>query len=88
MDESSEISDRANGAVARGAWQEALDLLTAAQTQRSLAPSELVLLGEVSYRAGEFEAAITAWEGAHGPSPRAARTWPPRRPSRLSPSIC
>jgi hypothetical protein len=49
-------------ALARGEWTAAFDLLRAEQRRRPLEPAELDLLARAAYGAGEFEAAITAWE--------------------------
>lgn len=48
-------------ALERGEWSAALELLRELRQQRPLTPAELELLGR-AYGAGEFEAAITAWE--------------------------
>lgn len=56
---------RASAAIDRGAWQEAFDLLRSLGSGRSLSPSELDLFAQAAYGAGEFEAAITAWEQTH-----------------------
>ncbi|SOE02321.1 transcriptional regulator [Blastococcus haudaquaticus] len=53
---------RVEATLARGEWSAALGLLRGLQAQRPLAPAELGLLGRAAYGAGEFEAAITAWE--------------------------
>lgn len=65
MDEHVGTVDRARTAIDRGAWQEAFDLLRSLGSERSLSPSELDLLGQAAYGAGELEAAISAWEQAH-----------------------
>jgi tetratricopeptide (TPR) repeat protein len=63
----SELSDvaadgRVAAALERGEWPAALALLRGVQQQRPLTPMELDSLGRAAYGAGEFEAAITAWE--------------------------
>lgn len=65
MSERGEAVDRARAAVAAGEWQEATRLLDSLRDKRQLSPDELDLYGRASYGAGEFEAAITAWEQAH-----------------------
>jgi len=55
-------ADRAGEAVARGDWRSALDGLGRAAAERELSPSELELLAQAAYGAGELEAALTAWE--------------------------
>ncbi|CAA9236493.1 MAG: hypothetical protein AVDCRST_MAG52-1379 [uncultured Blastococcus sp.] len=52
----------AGAALGEGEWSAALALLRDLQRQRPLTPAELDLLGRAAYGAGEFEAAITAWE--------------------------
>ena len=53
---------RAGAALERGDWGTALELLRDLRARRSLSPGELDMLGRAAYGAGEFEAAITAWE--------------------------
>ncbi|MFW6091825.1 MAG: transcriptional regulator, partial [Actinomycetota bacterium] len=65
MDGHAGTVDRARTAIDRGSWQEAFDLLLSLGSERSLSPPELDLFGQAAYGAGEFEAAITAWEQAH-----------------------
>jgi tetratricopeptide (TPR) repeat protein len=57
--------ERARSAVAEGGWQEAFDLLTAADADGLLAPVDLPVLGEVAYAAGHLDVTIEAWERAH-----------------------
>jgi tetratricopeptide (TPR) repeat protein len=57
--------DRARFAVARGDWQEAFDLLTEADADGLLAPTDLPVLGEVAYAAGHLDVTIEAWERAY-----------------------
>jgi hypothetical protein len=59
------LVERARSAVAQGGWQEAFDLLTAADTDGLLAPVDLPVLGEVAYAAGHLDVTIDAWERAH-----------------------
>lgn len=54
--------ERAGAALERGDWATALDLLRDLGAQRPLSPRELDMLGRAAYGAGEFDAAITAWE--------------------------
>jgi hypothetical protein len=49
-------------ALARGEWTAALEALRGEQGRRRLEPEELGLLGRAAYGAGEFEAALSAWE--------------------------
>lgn len=53
----------ARDALARGAWQDALDALARADADRCA--EHLELLATAAYGAGDFEAAVTAWEDAH-----------------------
>ncbi|WP_324276656.1 transcriptional regulator [Blastococcus brunescens] len=53
---------RPGAALDRGEWSAALERLRELRQQRPLTPAELDLLGRAAYGAGEFEAAITAWE--------------------------
>ena len=52
-------------ALASGDFGTAFDLLTAEHGRRPLTPAELDALARAAYGAGEFEAAITAWEELH-----------------------
>ena len=54
--------ERAGSALERGDWATALGLLRDLRSARPLSPRELDMLGRAAYGAGEFEAAITAWE--------------------------
>jgi hypothetical protein len=63
--------DRARSAVAQGDWQQGLDLLLAADSAGHLAPSDLPVLGEVAYAAGNLDVTIEAWERAHAASMQA-----------------
>lgn len=55
---------RVHDAVARGAWQQALDLFGTAPLDRVVA-DELPLLGQVAYAAGDLDLAIATWERAY-----------------------
>ena len=59
------LVERAHAAAARGGWQDAFDLLTAADADGVLGPADLPLLGEVAYAAGDLDVTIEAWERAH-----------------------
>jgi tetratricopeptide (TPR) repeat protein len=67
----SEDVERARCAVARRDWQQAFDLLVAADADGLLAPSDLSVLGEVAYAAGHLDVTIEAWERAHAASMQA-----------------
>ena len=62
---------RAHSAAARGRWQQAFDLLMAADADGLLTPVDLPVLGEVGYAAGHLDVAIEAWERAHSAYMRA-----------------
>jgi tetratricopeptide (TPR) repeat protein len=51
--------------AARGGWDEAFVLLTEADTNGRLRPTDLPVLGEVAYAAGHLDVAIAAWERTH-----------------------
>ena len=60
------LVDRARSAAARGGWQEAFDLFMEADAKGLLAPTtDLPVLGEVAYAAGDLDVTIEAWERAH-----------------------
>ena len=59
------VVDHARSAASRGDWQQAFDLLMEADADGDLAPSDLPMLGEVAYAAGDLDATIDAWERAH-----------------------
>ncbi len=59
------VVERARDAAARGAWEQAFDLLMEADVVGPLAPADLPLLGEVAYAAGHLDVTIEAWERAH-----------------------
>src|SRR5215210_6524035 len=52
-------------AAARGAWEEAYDLLAEADADGLPDPADLALLGQVAYAAGHLDVAVEAWERAH-----------------------
>jgi tetratricopeptide (TPR) repeat protein len=56
---------RAREAAARGAWEEAYDLLVKADSNGLIGPADLPLLGEVAYAAGHLDVTIETWERAH-----------------------
>jgi tetratricopeptide (TPR) repeat protein len=55
----------ARQAAASGDWDEAYDLLMKADTDGLLGSSDLPLLAEVAYAAGELDVTIEAWERTH-----------------------
>jgi tetratricopeptide (TPR) repeat protein len=57
--------EKAREAAGRGAWQEALDLLTNADARVPLLGPDLPFLAAVAYAAGDFDRTIEAWERAH-----------------------
>lgn len=57
--------ERAREAAARGDWQEARDLLVAADAAGGLRLDDLAMLGEVAYAAGDLDLAIETWERAY-----------------------
>jgi len=59
------LVERARDAAARNDWRQAFDLLMEADTGGLLAPTDLPVLGEVAYAAGQLNVAIEAWERAH-----------------------
>ena len=59
------VVDSARAAATRGEWQQAFDLLMEADADGVLAPTDLPLLGEVAYAAGDLDVAIEVWERAH-----------------------
>ena len=63
--------ERAREAAARGGWEEAYDLLMAADANGLADPGDLRLLGEVAYAAGHLDVSIEAWERAHALSAQA-----------------
>ena len=58
--------ERAREAAARGDWQAAYDVMTAADAEGLVGPAELRILAEVAYAAGHLDASIEAWERVHG----------------------
>ena len=65
------VVERARDALGRGEWQQAHDLLTAADARTPLRGPDLALLAEVAYAAGRLDVTIGAWERAHAQSLRA-----------------
>ena len=59
------LVERARDAAAVNDWRQAFDLLMEADTDGLLAPTDLPVLGEVAYAAGQLEVAIEAWVRAH-----------------------
>jgi tetratricopeptide (TPR) repeat protein len=59
------IVERAQSAVARGGWQQAFELLMEADADGHLATTDLPLLGEVAYAAGQLDVTIAVWERAY-----------------------
>jgi tetratricopeptide (TPR) repeat protein len=59
------LVERAREAAALNDWRRAFDLLKEADTDGLLAPTDLPVLGEVAYAAGQLEVAIEAWVRAH-----------------------
>ena len=59
------LVERARAAAARGGWQDAFDLLMAADADGLLGPADLPLLGEVAYGAGHLDVTIETWERAY-----------------------
>ena len=59
------VIERAHDAAGRGDWQQAFDLFMEADESGLLAPTDLPVLGEVAYAAGQLDVTIEAWERAH-----------------------
>jgi tetratricopeptide (TPR) repeat protein len=55
----------AREAAARGAWEEAYDLLMEVDANGLAESGDLALLGEVAYAAGHLDVTIEAWERTH-----------------------
>ncbi|MEQ1700567.1 MAG: hypothetical protein ABMA25_10670, partial [Ilumatobacteraceae bacterium] len=64
MSSAAECLDQAQAAAARGAWQEALDLLAADASAGSSGPG-LELKAQASYGNGDFDGAVSAWESLY-----------------------
>jgi tetratricopeptide (TPR) repeat protein len=62
------LVERARAAAALSDWRQAFDLLMEADTDGLLAPTDLPVLGEVAYAAGQLEVTIEVWERAHAAS--------------------
>jgi tetratricopeptide (TPR) repeat protein len=58
------LVERARDAAALKRWPQAFDLLMEADADGLLAPTELPVLGEVAYAAGQLNVAIEAWARA------------------------
>jgi tetratricopeptide (TPR) repeat protein len=65
------LVERARDAAALKDWRLAFDLLMEADAGGLLAPTDLPVLGEVAYAAGQLEVAIEAWVRAHTASRQA-----------------
>jgi tetratricopeptide (TPR) repeat protein len=59
------VAERARDATARGDWQGAFDLLMEADAAGLLAATDLPVLADVAYTAGQLDVTIEAWERAH-----------------------
>jgi tetratricopeptide (TPR) repeat protein len=59
------LVERARDAAALKDWRQAFDLLMEADAGGLLAPTDLPILGEAAYAAGQLDVAIEAWERAH-----------------------
>ena len=57
--------ERAREAAASGDWDDAYGLLMKADSDGLMGPSDLPLLAEVAYAAGELDVTIEAWERTH-----------------------
>jgi tetratricopeptide (TPR) repeat protein len=65
------LVERARDAAALKDWRQAFDLLMEADAHGLLAPTDLPMLGEVAYAAGQLNVTIEAWERAHTASMQA-----------------
>jgi tetratricopeptide (TPR) repeat protein len=65
------LLERARAAAAQKDWRQAFDLLREADTGGLLAPTDLPVLGEVAYVAGQLEVTIEAWGRAYTASMQA-----------------
>jgi tetratricopeptide (TPR) repeat protein len=65
------LVERGRDAAALNDWRQAFNLLMEADTDGLLAPTDLPMLGETAYAAGQLEVAIEAWERAHTASMQA-----------------
>ena len=59
------VVERAHNATGRGDWQQAFDLFMKADESGLLTATDLSVLGEVAYAAGQLDVSIEAWERAH-----------------------
>jgi hypothetical protein len=62
------LIERARDAAALNDWRQAFDLLMEADADGLLAPTDLPVLGEVAYAAGQLDVTIEAWERAYAVS--------------------
>jgi tetratricopeptide (TPR) repeat protein len=65
------LVERARDAAALNDWRQAFNLLMEADADGLLAPTDLPMLGETAYAAGQLEVAIEAWERTHTTSMQA-----------------
>ena len=65
------LVERARDAAALKDWRQAFDLLMEADADGLLAPTDLPVLGEVAYAAGQLDVTIEAWERAYAASMQA-----------------
>src|SRR5688572_22836818 len=66
-----DFADRVREAVERGEWQQAYDLLDAADARAPLGGAELAALADAAYAVGRLDVTIDAWERAHAQGVRA-----------------
>src|SRR5215207_5023686 len=65
------LVERAHEMAALRAWRQAFELLMEADADGPLAATDLPMLGEVAYAAGQLNVTIEAWERAHTASMQA-----------------
>jgi class 3 adenylate cyclase len=65
-----QILDRARDAMGTGAWQEAYDLLSAANAEQALDAETLPMLADAAYMAGHPEVSVDVWERIHAAAAR------------------
>lgn len=63
--ERSELVAAARGAVSRGEWQNAYELLAEADAAQHLGPEDLGVFAEAAYAAGQLDVAVETWERLH-----------------------
>ena len=80
------LVERARDAAARNDWRQAFDLFMEADAGGLLDPTDLPVLGEVAYAAGQLDVTIEAWERAHAGRMQAGDQW--RQPLRPFASRC